>query len=254
VSGSALILTYHSVSAGPPPLAIAPERFGEHLDCLLDAGAATLGVTELAGALKDDRVPERSVAITFDDGYADIATAAPMLLERGMRATVFCVAGYLGRVGDWPTLPPRAPRLPLAGPEQLTELAAAGFEIGSHGVEHAPLHIASESVLRRELVDSRAILEQAAATAVRAFAFPYGAAPPPHARGLLRAEYDAACLGGLKLARSTAEPLALPRVDAHYLRRPALLRGAVDGSIGPYLALRRAGARLRRLVLSDFTR
>jgi peptidoglycan/xylan/chitin deacetylase (PgdA/CDA1 family) len=249
---SALILTYHSVSEGPPPLCIAPDLLREHLDCVLDAGATILDLADLAAALRDGEVPERAVAFTFDDGYADIATAAPMLLEREISATVYCVAGYLGGTSDWPTLPARAPRLPLAPPNQLAELAAAGFAIGSHGFEHAPLHLLAAAELRREIVDSRAELEHRVGVPVRSFACPYGAQPPPPARDQLRREYDSACLGGLRPARAGADPLALPRIDAHYLRRPALLRRAVEGSLGPYLALRRSGARARRLLHEDY--
>jgi peptidoglycan/xylan/chitin deacetylase (PgdA/CDA1 family) len=254
VTRSAVVLTYHSVSEGPPPLCIAPDLFREHVDSLLEGGATVLELGDLAKALARRDVPERAVALTFDDGYADVETAAALLSERGIPATVFCVAGYLGRSSDWPTLPSAAPRLALAAPAQLAELAAAGLSIGSHGFEHAPLHLASEAELRRELVDSRATLEQAVQAPVRAFAAPYGVHPPASARGLLRREYEIACLGGLRAAPSGADPLALPRVDAHYLRRPGLLRRAVNGSLGPYLALRRAGARARRVVRADYRR
>jgi peptidoglycan/xylan/chitin deacetylase (PgdA/CDA1 family) len=199
-------------------------------------------------------VPERAVAFSFDDGYADIATAAPLFQERGMRCTVFCVAGYLGGVSDWPTLPARAPRLPLATAAQLAELAAAGFEIGSHGIEHSPLHRASERTVRRELVVSRAMLEQAVGAPVRSFAFPYGAAPPSPARGVLEGAYEAVCVDGLRPVHRDADPLALPRVDAYYLKRQALLGRALKGSLGSYFALRRAGARARRLVVTDYRR
>jgi peptidoglycan/xylan/chitin deacetylase (PgdA/CDA1 family) len=254
VSPSALILTYHSVSGGSSPLCIAPRRLRDHLDCVAEAGATVLSIADVAIALREGRLPERSVALTFDDGYADVATAAPLLLERGMSCTVFCVAGYLGRNSDWPTLPRRAPRLPLATPAQLAELAGAGFEIGSHGIEHAPLHRASEPTLRRELVHSRAMLEQAVGAPVRSFACPYGQAPPPAARRLVERAYEAVCTDELRPVRPDADPLALPRVDAHYLRRPAQLRNALEGSSRPYLALRRAGARTRRLVLTDYRR
>jgi peptidoglycan/xylan/chitin deacetylase (PgdA/CDA1 family) len=254
VRPSALILTYHSISAGPPPLCVAPDLFRAHLDCVLEAGATVLDLADLAKALRSQEVPDRAVAFTFDDGYADVTTAAALLLERGIRGTVFCVAGYLGRSNAWPTLPSRAPRLPLATPTQLAELAAAGFAIGSHGFEHAPLHLASDAALRRELADSRATLEHEVGIPVRSFASPYGIPPPRAARDLLSREYDVACLGGLRMARPGADPLALPRIDAHYLRRPGLLRRALEDSLGACLAFRRTGARGRRLVRPDYRR
>ena len=250
--GSALILAYHSISSGPAPLCIRPELFRRHLDVLVEEGAAALSLGDLAAALRRRELPPRAVAITFDDGYADVvASAAPLLRERGLRATVFCVAGHLGTTSDWPTLPARAPRLPLAAAAELAAAATDGtLEVGSHGFDHAPLVGAGEELLRRELVDSKRLLERSVGAPVRSFAYPYGLAPPPSAAAVLVAEYEAVCGGGNRRAGGGADPLALPRVDAHYLRPPALLRRAVRGGRA-YLALRRAGGRARRLVLSD---
>ena len=51
---------------------------------------------------------------------------------------------------------------------------------------------------------------------------------------------------GNRFAEAESPAHALPRVDAHYLRRPALLARALDGSHG-YVALRRSLARLAKL-------
>jgi peptidoglycan/xylan/chitin deacetylase (PgdA/CDA1 family) len=88
MSGSALILTYHAVERGPAPLCVDPGLFREHLDVLAGAGAAVLTVSQVAEAVRGGALPERAVAITFDDGFAGVAEhAAEALAERGMRAT-----------------------------------------------------------------------------------------------------------------------------------------------------------------------
>jgi peptidoglycan/xylan/chitin deacetylase (PgdA/CDA1 family) len=249
-----LILTYHAVEEGPPPLCIDPRLFAEHVRTIASAGAATMTVSELAAAVRAGDVPERAVAITFDDGCASVVEhAAPVLCAHGIPATVFCVAGRLGRENDWPSQPSRAPRLRLASADALALLAAAGWEMGSHGVEHSPLDGADNAVARREVVESRQLLEAALTTAVSSFAWPYGARPSPTAAGLIAETYDAACGGGPALVGRRADPLALPRVDAHYLRNPALLRRALTGSPGPYLALRGMASRLRRGLRKDYT-
>lgn len=249
----ALILTYHAVEPGPAPLCIAPALFRAHLDCLDRAGARTLTITEVAQGLARGELPDRAVAITFDDGLASVAReAAPLLAERGMRATVFCVSGFLGATNDWPTQPPSAPRMSLASSAELAGLVSTGFEIGSHGMEHAPLNLLPEAALERELRDSRASLEDALQVTVRSFAYPYGAPPTPPAKALVSELYDSACANTMSIADPLSDPLALPRVDAHYLRRPGLLRRAVLGTLGPYLPLRRAGARARELLIRDY--
>jgi peptidoglycan/xylan/chitin deacetylase (PgdA/CDA1 family) len=212
-----------------------------------------VSLERIVSGLRDGDLPERCGAITFDDGFVSVAdTAVPLLAERGMTATVFCVAGWLGRTNDWPSQPDRVPRRDLADARALAELAAAGMEIGSHGTHHAPLGPRSdETLLQRELVASRASLEDAVGVPVRWFAYPYGAPSSSRARELLEQTYDGACGGDSEPVRAEADPYELPRVDAHYLRRPALFRRTLQGSDG-YLALRRAGGRARRLVRRDW--
>jgi peptidoglycan/xylan/chitin deacetylase (PgdA/CDA1 family) len=255
MNGFALILTYHAVEDGPPPLCADPGLFGEHLDVLVDAGAVVMTVGEVAERLRRWDLPERAVAITFDDGFASVAEhAAPRLADREMPATVFAVVGALGGVNDWPSQPRGAPRRPLLGGRELVELARAGFEIGSHGVEHAPLSLARPEALRREIVRSREILEQVLQRSVRSFAYPYNELAGPEGRELVRSTYAGACGGGMSIVRPGADPWRLARIDAHYLRRPELLGRAVAGSLDAYLRFRRIGAGARRLVKKDFER
>ena len=81
---------------------------------------------------------------------------------------------------------------------------------------------------------------------MRTYAYPYGALRHAEARRLVERTYDAACT--TRVASVGDGPIyALPRVDAHYLRRPEILRRAVAGSLGSYLALRRFGPRARAI-------
>jgi len=251
---SVAVLTYHAVEDGPPPLCVPPERFAEQLDLVAAAGVAALTVSQLAAAVRDGALPERAVALTFDDGAASVARiAAPLLLERGLVATVFCVAGHLGGRNDWPSQAVWAPRLELAGAEELRELVRAGFEIGSHGTEHAPLaNGVPDSVVRSELVGSRRALSEAVGFDVRSFAYPYNVRPGEADRLLAAAGYTAACIGGLELVRPGTDPLALPRIDAHYLGRARVFQSLLRGTLPTYLVARRAGARARRLLRKDY--
>ncbi len=248
-----LVLTYHAVEAGPAPLCLEPDLFSRHAEAIAASGVAVLTVSEVAAALRSGRLPERAVAITFDDGFASVVEhAAPLLSAHGLRATVFAVAGHLGGANDWPTQAGWAPRLPLATADDLSAMGREGWEIGSHGVEHAPLRDASEDVARREVVESRSRLEQALGVSVGSFAWPYGAKPSAPGAGLVARTYDAACAAGPAVVRHSSDPLAVPRIDIHYLRSAERLRRALEREPHAYLALRRAAGNLRQAVRSDY--
>jgi peptidoglycan/xylan/chitin deacetylase (PgdA/CDA1 family) len=253
VSRSAIIVTYHAVEVGPPPLCIEPALFRKHVECLVGLGATTLTIAQLADALRSGELPPRAVAITFDDGCASaVRVAAPLLADRGLTATFFCVAGYLGRTNEWPTQPKEMLRLELASAGELRGLAEAGFEIGAHGFEHAPLSRAVPELARSELETAKHLIEEAAGVDVCSFAYPYDAPPSAAARALAAGLYGAACVGGPARVGLGTDLLALPRVDVHYLRTAHLLRQSVAGSLGPYLPLRALIGRARRRLREDY--
>jgi peptidoglycan/xylan/chitin deacetylase (PgdA/CDA1 family) len=248
-----VIITYHAVDTGRSPLCLAPSIFREHLDCIVDHGWKTATVAQLADALRTGSLPDRSIVLSFDDGFASVAdTATPELVARGMVATVFCVAGHLGGVNDWLTDRPGGYRSALATPHALRELAAAGIEIGAHGHAHAPLVATAAGLLRRELIDARSSLEQAVGTSVASLAYPYGAPPSTPAASIVRRTYRAACGTALRRVGTDDDVFDLPRIDAHYLRRLDLLERLLEGRLDGYLVLRRLAARARRAVRKDY--
>ena len=175
-----------------------------------------------------------------------------MLHARGMPATVFAVAGHLGADNGWPTQPPKAPRRPLASGDAIASLVEKGWEIGSHGLDHAPLTGAAGELLERELVISRVRLEETVQAPVRSYAYPYGALPGPEGRRAVEREYAVACTTELGEVGDGADPYALPRLEVHYVRRPDLLGRALEGSLSTYLGARRLGRRARRMIRRDF--
>lgn len=249
-----MVLTYHAIEEGPPPLCMPLALFEHHVATLVEARATFLTVSELAGALRRGELPDRAVAITFDDGCASVlSNAAPVLARHGVAATVFAVSGHLGGSNDWPTQPDSAPRLELLGADDLAGLAGRGWEIGSHTVTHPPLAGLSPEALDRELCESRTALAATVDGPVTSFAYPYGSIPAGAAGALAAAGYDAGCGSTLERVDGGSDPLALPRLEMHYLRRPDRLR-AVLARETTYLRLRRAGARARRRLAREGAR
>jgi peptidoglycan/xylan/chitin deacetylase (PgdA/CDA1 family) len=102
------------------------------------------------------------VWISFDDGNrSDIEIALPALLERGMTATFFVLAG---RLDDAQSL----------GVEDVRRLRAAGMAIGSHGLHHRDWRRLTDAELARELSHSRRVLEDVVGEPVDQASAPFG--------------------------------------------------------------------------------
>jgi peptidoglycan/xylan/chitin deacetylase (PgdA/CDA1 family) len=250
---NAVIVTYHAIDTGASPLCVDPTIFRAHLESILERGWRTATITELGDALRDGELPDRTIALTFDDGFASVVdVAVPELAARGLSATVFCVAGHLGGSNDWPTDRAGGYQASLADADALREAAAAGLEIGSHGYRHVPLVSGVEPALHSELVESREVLEAALGRPVSSFAYPYGAGPSRPAAELVAKTYRAACGTRLGPVGVRNDVFFLPRMDAHYVRSPEQFRRLLDGRLAAYLAIRRLGAGARRVLRKDY--
>lgn len=248
-----IILTYHAVESAGSPLCVEPALFRAHADAIVASGRRTMTVAQLASELANGGAREPAVVLTFDDAFESaVRVAVPILAERGLTATIFCVAGHLGGSSDWATGRSGGFVSTIASADQLAETASAGFEIGSHGIWHAPLTAASAETLQDEVVASRRMLSQIVGGSVETFAYPYGALPAARGRQLVETTYVAACTTRLDSVSRRADLHLLPRIDAHYVRRPDLLLRALDGSLRSYLSVRRTAARARRFVHKDY--
>jgi peptidoglycan/xylan/chitin deacetylase (PgdA/CDA1 family) len=242
------ILTYHSLDESGSVISTPPAAFRAQMQAMARRGFRGIGLGALIDAWEGRAaLPERPLVLTFDDAYRSVREhAAPVLAELGFRATVFAVAGQVGKTSDWPTQPGGIPRLPLCGWEDLRALAPVA-EVGAHGYDHRPLPDGlGADALRREIVDSRRALEDGLGRPATLFAYPYGIAGAG-ARALVREEYRAACGVGMGTAAPGADRHLLPRIDAYYLRPAAAARafGTRRGEV--YLRLRALGRAVRGL-------
>jgi peptidoglycan/xylan/chitin deacetylase (PgdA/CDA1 family) len=138
----------------------------------------------------------------------------------------------------------------LADADALRALVRDGHEIGSHGWSHAPLD--GDADIERELVGSREALGALTSADVRTFAYPYGARPSIAARVAAARTYELAFGTTTGRLAPSSDRAFLPRVDAHYVRDPRLLRRVLSGSWDAYLGFRRLGSRTRRAVRRDY--
>ena len=147
-------------------------------------------------------LPERSVVLTFDDGYAShVEIVAPLLVRYRFSGTFFISVEQVGRPGylTW---------------EQVRKLVFLGMEIGSHGMSHRPLTNLSSAQLQEELVNSKQILEQQLGVPIRALAAPGGFWNRAVADAVQAASYEAVWLSTIGTNGVETQPHALRRVVA----------------------------------------
>ncbi|MDB5358200.1 MAG: hypothetical protein JWN24_4653 [Phycisphaerales bacterium] len=139
---------------------------------------ACVSLAEMCRRLQGGRpLRRRSIAVTFDDGYRDNLTQAlEPLLDAGVPATFFVATGFVGTTRQFPHDSHCSPALDhpkLTWPD-LALMQSAGFEIGSHTVNHTNLGAADASTIHREMSDSLATLNRELGNRPRAFSFPWG--------------------------------------------------------------------------------
>jgi peptidoglycan/xylan/chitin deacetylase (PgdA/CDA1 family) len=161
------VLLYHSVADAPPPgqqpqFTVTPARFAEHVAMISASGRRAMTISELASALSGRRaLPERPVAVTFDDGFDDTPPAVSRLWAAGISSTVYVTTGNIGT--------PRG-----ISPAGLAAIVETGAELGAHTVSHPHLDELPARAAASEIGESRRQLEEHLGTSVATFAYPHG--------------------------------------------------------------------------------
>jgi peptidoglycan/xylan/chitin deacetylase (PgdA/CDA1 family) len=188
-----LILMYHSVAErheDPYLMTVTPERFDKQLRSLSRQGLRGVTLRELVNAWQAGR-SRGLVGLTFDDGYADFRTEAlPVLQRYGFTCTIFVLAGDLGSVNYWDVL---GPRKALMSGEDVRVAAAAGMEIGSHGMSHVSLPAIADISLAAQLERSRSDLRELTGGEIAGFAYPFGHLGDREVAAARAAGYEYAC-------------------------------------------------------------
>jgi peptidoglycan/xylan/chitin deacetylase (PgdA/CDA1 family) len=250
-SKRSVVLGYHGVAQAKRAddlflLQVEPGRFRGQLELLLAAGFRFLTVAELARQAGSGPPPPGLAAISFDDGMRNNLTAAlPILRELGLVATVYVPTGWLG--GHSPWIGPGGDNAILTA-DDLKELAAAGWEIGAHTVNHADLSKLDYAGCRREIEDNCRALEEITGRQVQTIAYPFGNYGPD----AIAAARDAGLLAAVTTGSGSWEPFELTRAMIGAADPfPVMLLKLTDRyepllRSGPMRALRASSKELRR--------
>jgi peptidoglycan/xylan/chitin deacetylase (PgdA/CDA1 family) len=183
----------------------------------------------------------RAVAITFDDCYRNNFEAAHVLAEYGLPATFFVPTSFVGtdRAFTWDRDLPAMPNLSW---DDLRAMSRLGFEIGSHTMTHVDLGVVSSEQARREMIGSKAIIEEQLDRPVKWFAYPFGGPGNfrPEMLPLLdRAGYEGCVSGFGGLVSPSWKQCVLPREPVPYFRSNLNLELHLSGCLNWFYALKR---------------
>ena len=173
-----VILQYHHVAEDTPPsTTISPDDFQSHMEYLRDNGFSVLALDEMIEKLRlHTEIPDKAVAITFDDGYLSIYEEAfPRLQQFGYPFTVFIS-----------TQPIDANQANFMTWSQIREMSDAGVLIANHMVDHPNMLSRQEGEnevdwlerMRNELLSAETRIEENTGQSLKYLAYPYGEFDP----------------------------------------------------------------------------
>lgn len=239
------ILMYHSVDSSGSAISVSDEQFSRHVRFLASGRVRVVPLADLP-SVPDD---EDAVALTFDDGFRNFAsTAAPMLADAGLPATVFVVSGAAGRDNAWGgAAAPEIPVLPLMSWDEIASVATAGFEIGAHTRTHADLTRLPAAKAEEEMAGGADDIAARLGRRPLRFAYPYGATSPAVA-AVARRTFAMSCTTALRPLRDDDDSALIPRLDAWYFRGAGRLEAWGTPAFRRRIWLRAQGRRVRRLM------
>ena len=164
------IAMYHSVTADADPanrLQVSVKSFQRQMDFLKTHHYNVVPLEAIARLIRDKKkIPPKTIAITLDDGNIDnYVYAYPILKKLDFPATIFIIINEVGRPGG--------DRLSW---DKIKEMQLSGrIDFGSHTLDHPYLvDVKSDAELRKQIFDSKRLLEAKLGRPVDMFCYPAG--------------------------------------------------------------------------------
>ena len=185
-NAAVIALCYHNIEDGGKmkALTISTAEFEKEMQAVKDNGFTVISMQDfLAWRRGEKDIPAKSALITLDDGWVSgYNNAWPILKKYHYPFTVFIYINYVGTGGksmSW---------------DQLADMRDAGVDIESHTYSHSNLRVPGGGVdaksragikadvaalgvdgwLRKEIIDSKKVLENKLGIKVNALAYPFG--------------------------------------------------------------------------------
>ena len=201
------VIMYHSVDdrAQVSKLSVSPESFERQIRFLKKHDYNVVKLEELPGLMQSGKIPHKTIAITFDDGYENnYRYAFRVLKELDIPATIFIIPALVG-TDDYLRW------------DQVIEMSESGvISIGSHSMIHAYLPALSEQGLDIEITDSKRTIESHIRKDVASFSYPLG--------GFNKRVRDKVVRAGYKIAVAVNPGKNYPKHDIFAMKRVRISR------------------------------
>jgi len=196
------VIMYHKIdgNSAASRLSVSPESFKKQMRFLKNQHYNVVKLEDLAEIIRKNKIPSKTIAITFDDGYENnYINAFPVLKQLGLDATIFIIPALVG-TEEYLTW------------SQITEMSESGFiTIGSHTMTHPWLPTQPVQKLDSEIRDSKIAIEKRLNKKVAAFSYPLG--------GFNKDVREKVAQAGYKIAVATNPGKKYPRHDIFAMKR-----------------------------------
>lgn len=122
-----------------------------------------------------------------------------------------------------------------------------GIEFGAHTCNHPDLTCIPIDRMKKEVYESKAIIEDALGTQVSCFAYPYGRYNH-RVRDIVQEHFSCAFSDKLGMINKHSDLYAFERVDAYYLRTDRLFKIMLTGLLPWYVLARGIPRGIRRAL------
>lgn len=207
-TGGIPILMYHCLGDAPNtddiPYYVGQSSFYKQMRFLKLGGYHSITISQLVSAIQDNqKVPKRSVVITFDDGHESFERIGVPILEKfGYTATMFIITSKVDKPNYLTS-------------KSIQTLQGREMHFESHSHTHPILTKLPDAEAELEVSESKAILESLLRSPVRFFAYRGGHYNEKTQNMVKGAGYTAAVCSKPGLNSETGDLFALQRMGIH---------------------------------------
>lgn len=238
-----MILMYHQLGKESGFNMLPFHFFDEHIAFLQDHYQC-LSMDEYVSRVRTRTLLPQHITISFDDAYVD-AMRHLLLKHTQLPAIVYIPVQFIGRWNTWDV----SHQYAIADAELLSELLlSTTTKVGSHGQSHQRLAKMDNEEIKKEITESKRLLEQLTSTTITHFSFPFGQkkdVPPMADKYLADAGYQSAVTTLYGGNLTAVSPYGLKRIEIEPGDTAVKLRSKLKGL---YFAYRVSKQLIKNLV------